>query len=97
MIDKERDVEISKVHTSYFHQISVIHPGNATNRIRIIPLTIVPAKGSLSWCRMLGNTVDSFRILNSGKDQKQFGRKRGETGLGRGQRRAPSRFALIYH
>lgn len=82
MIDKERDVEISKVHTFYFHQISVIHPGNATNRVRTIPLTIVPVKERFSWCRMLGNAVDSFRILNSGRDQKQFGRKRGETGIG---------------
>lgn len=88
MIDEVRDVEIFKVCTFYFHQISTIQSEKTVIRARIMSLTTVPVRGRFSWCRMLGNAmIDSLRILSGGRDQEQFRRKRGEIGMGHGQRR----------
>lgn len=71
-MDDVIDVKIFKVCTFYFHQISTIQSAKTIIRVGSISITTVPAKGTLSWCRMLGNAMtDSFRILSGGRDQEQ--------------------------
>lgn len=70
----------------------MIHPGKATKKVRIILLIIGPEKIFL--IQMFDGALDSVRILNGERDQEQFNRKRGETGIIHRQRRVLQRDTL---